>query len=70
MNESISRAAGTTHGQEMSPATMEALIGSIDRIALQRTTLYRPVAAERHQRSLNAAELEPVVLTAPARRRA
>jgi FO synthase len=70
MNESISRAAGTTHGQEMSPATMEALIGSIGRTPLQRTTLYQSVAAERHQQSLNAAELEPVVLTAPARRRA
>ena len=70
MNESISRAAGTTHGQEMSPATMEALIGSIGRAPLQRTTLYRPVDDDRHQQSLRAAELEPVVLTAPARRRA
>jgi len=43
MNESISRAAGAAHGQELLPADMEALIGSIGRTARQRTTLYQPV---------------------------
>jgi len=43
MNESISRAAGAAHGQELLPADMEALIGSIGRTAQQRTTLYQPV---------------------------
>jgi FO synthase len=40
MNESISRAAGASHGQEMTPSTMEALIRSIGRRPRQRTTLY------------------------------
>jgi len=43
MNESISRAAGAAHGQELLPADMEALIGSIGRTAQQRTTLYQAV---------------------------
>ena len=37
MNESISRAAGTEHGQEFPPEAMEALIRSIGRMPEQRT---------------------------------
>ena len=33
MNESISRAAGTEHGQELSPERMDALIASLGRDA-------------------------------------
>ena len=40
MNESISRAAGAAHGQEMTPAMMQALIRSADRCPRERTTLY------------------------------
>ena len=40
MDESISRAAGTEHGQEFSPEGMEALIASLGRVPRQRTTLY------------------------------
>ena len=40
MNESISRAAGVSHGQEFHPDDMEALITSIGRWPVQRTTLY------------------------------
>jgi FO synthase len=40
MNESISRAAGTTHGEELSPEGMDALIRSCGRAPRQRTTLY------------------------------
>ena len=40
MNESISRAAGAKHGQEMKPAMMENLIRSAGRQAYQRSTLY------------------------------
>ena len=47
MNESISRAAGTQHGQEFPPHDMEELIRSIGREPMQRDTLYRPVAEER-----------------------
>ena len=65
MNESISRAAGTEHGQEFPPEAMEALIRSLGRTPEQRTTLYGPVPAERREASLNAADLAPVVLTPP-----
>jgi FO synthase len=65
MNESISRAAGTQHGQEFPPEAMEALIRSIGRIPVQRDTLYRPASQERRAVSFSAAELAPVVQTPP-----
>ena len=40
MNESISRAAGAIHGQEMSPERMKDLIKTIHRIPKQRNTIY------------------------------
>jgi FO synthase len=65
MNESISRAAGTEHGQEFPPEAMENLIQSLGRTPGQRTTLYGPVPNERRSASLNADALVPVVLTPP-----
>jgi FO synthase len=65
MNESISRAAGTEHGQEFPPQAMEELIRSLGRVPEQRTTLYGPVPEERRMASLNAAALAPVILTPP-----
>ena len=65
MNESISRAAGTEHGQEFPPEAMEELIRALGRVPEQRSTLYGPVTAERRAASLNAAALAPVVLTPP-----
>jgi FO synthase len=65
MNESISRAAGTQHGQEFPPEAMEGLIRSIGRTAVQRDTLYRPATADRRGASFNAPELAPVVQTPP-----
>jgi FO synthase len=47
---------------------MEALIGSIGRVAQQRGTEYRTVGNERQVASYNAPELSPVVQT-PARKR-
>lgn len=67
MNESITRAAGATHGEEMPPERMEALIRALGREPCQRTTLYASVAAERVATSFAAAPLAPVVNT-PARR--
>ena len=69
MNESISRAAGTTHGQEMPPEAMEQLIRAIGRNPRQRTTLYGRVSQELHLRGLNAVELTPMVLTPPRKHR-
>jgi FO synthase len=67
MNESITRAAGAVHGEELPPAAMEALISSIGRQPAQRTTLYQDVAAERRAASFAAAPLAVPILT-PAHR--
>ncbi len=40
MNESITRAAGGVHGQELDAAQLQALARRIGRPARQRTTLY------------------------------
>jgi FO synthase len=61
MNESISRAAGADHGQELSPEAMEAAIRTIGRTPRQRTTLYGEPPAERVAASFAAPPLsEPV----------
>ena len=61
MNESISRAAGASHGQEMPPERMEAAIRAIGRPARQRTTLYGTPDPARTHASFGAAPLsEPV----------
>ncbi|HEY3917289.1 MAG TPA: 5-amino-6-(D-ribitylamino)uracil--L-tyrosine 4-hydroxyphenyl transferase CofH [Stellaceae bacterium] len=68
MNESITRAAGARHGQEMPPEAMETLIRGLDREAWQRTTLYAAAAPpERRRASFGAAPLLPPIDT-PARR--
>lgn len=43
VNESISRAAGASHGQELPAEHMEEMIRSLGRVPQQRTTLYGPV---------------------------
>lgn len=63
MNESISRAAGAQHGQEMAPQDMDALIRSAGRVPQQRTTLYAAVMPEREQAARCAGPLENMVQT-------
>jgi FO synthase len=61
MNESISRAAGAAHGQELPPERMEELIRSLGRTPRQRTTLYGEVPDERRLASFGAPPLsEPL----------
>jgi FO synthase len=67
MNESISRAAGSKHGQEFSPGEMEAFIRSIDRIPWPRTTLYQPADPQQILRAHHAAPLTPMVQTPPVK---
>jgi FO synthase len=67
MNESISRAAGAAHGQELPPADMEALIIRHGRRAAQRSTLYGTAPDERRQVSFGAAPLAPAIATPAAR---
>jgi len=52
MNESITRAAGAMHGQEISAADLEHLIRQQGRTPRQRSTLYGPVAPERRSAAM------------------
>ncbi|HBC57092.1 MAG TPA: hypothetical protein DCZ03_08005, partial [Gammaproteobacteria bacterium] len=58
MNETITRAAGASHGQENAPRQMEQWIQSIARTPAQRTTLYGEVPTGQRERSYIAAPLE------------
>jgi FO synthase len=59
MNESITRAAGARHGEEMPPATMEEIVAAVGRQSRQRTTLYGGVPLERRLASFAAGPLQP-----------
>lgn len=63
MNETITRAAGSEHGQECSPAQMEELIVGAGRQPRQRGTLYQQVPMERQDTSRQALPLVEVVNT-------
>lgn len=60
MNESITRAAGSEHGQEMPPAAMEAMIRDQGRQPVMRNTLYQSVSQERYQAAFEAAPITPI----------
>ncbi|HEX2139676.1 MAG TPA: 5-amino-6-(D-ribitylamino)uracil--L-tyrosine 4-hydroxyphenyl transferase CofH, partial [Woeseiaceae bacterium] len=57
MNESISRAAGASFGQEMPPEAMHRAITEIGRVPVRRDTLYRSVPPERIAAACGAAPL-------------
>jgi len=63
MDESITRAAGAVHGQELPPARMEQIIRACGRLPRQRTTLYGTVPAERIFTSFEAVPLTAKVNT-------
>ncbi len=58
MDESISRAAGASHGQEMTPSRMEEIIRSAGRQPRQRTTLYQEPEHAARRSSASADELQ------------
>ena len=60
MNESISRAAGTQHGQETSSLEMRKLIGMLNRDPAQRNTVYGKVSKEREGSGMKARALEEI----------
>ena len=62
MNESISRAAGSEHGQEFTSEQMDALITLLGRVPRQRTTLYTDAPASRRRAAYQAEALKPLVL--------
>jgi FO synthase len=63
MDETITRSAGAVHGQEMTPARMEAIVRSIGRIPRQRTTVYGEVPAERYAASFAPRRATPNIVT-------
>jgi FO synthase len=67
MNESITRAAGAEHGEELPPDAMERLIADLGRTARIRTTLYADASAERHEAAHHAAALAPITLEVATR---
>jgi len=56
MEESITRSAGASHGQEMTPAEMESTIRALGRTPRQRTTLYGRAPEERYAASFRRPE--------------
>lgn len=60
MNESITRAAGSGHGQEWAPAFMEQQILAAGRQPRMRTTLYATATDERRSAAFVASPLIPV----------
>ncbi|MEQ1887592.1 MAG: 5-amino-6-(D-ribitylamino)uracil--L-tyrosine 4-hydroxyphenyl transferase CofH [Alphaproteobacteria bacterium] len=68
MNETITRAAGAAHGQEMPPQEMEALIKLAGRTPQQRSTVYGDVARARTLASFQAAPLSDPINTPAAAR--
>ena len=63
MNESITKAAGATYGEEFPPEKMAQLIDSVGRIPRQRTTLYGEVSEERRQAATDAVPLQLMINT-------
>jgi FO synthase len=61
MNESITRAAGALHGEEMAPQAMEQMISRLGRPARQRSTFYGRIGNERRAASLDAKPLAEVI---------
>ncbi len=70
MNESISRAAGNEHGQELPPDRMRSIAQRAGRAVRQRTTLYLDAPDERVAAARFADPLSPVVQTPLRARRA
>lgn len=67
MNESISRAAGASHGQCWSPSAMVHAINSARRTPVQRTTTYDTVPpGKAHPRVEGGLSLLPVELSPAA----
>ena len=69
MNESITRAAGARHGQEMSPAELDDLIQGLGREPRQRTTLYGTPSPERRAAALSAGPIAEIEETPLGRRK-
>jgi FO synthase len=67
MNESITRAAGAEHGEELPPEARERLIADLGRTARIRTTLYGDAPTDRIAAAHDAAPLAPITLEVATR---
>lgn len=65
MNETITRSAGASHGQETSPATMEKIIRQSNRTPKQRGTYYQQASNSQVDQSFQAKPLVEPTLDAP-----
>lgn len=63
MNESITRAAGASHGEELSVSVIEEMIQSLHREPRMRNTLYNTVSSERQAIARVAKPLSDIILT-------
>ena len=63
MNETITRAAGASHGEEVGPAEMDARIRAMSRSPRQRNTLYGEADPAQRERAARAERLKDVVNT-------
>ncbi len=68
MNESITRAAGSGHGQEWSPQQMEAHIRRLGRTPRMRTTLYGSVPKQQYAAAFDATPLQASTNQSAAKR--
>ncbi len=68
MNESITRAAGASYGQEWPPAQIEQAITALGRVPRMRTTLYEDAPAERRQLA-HCAQALVEIINSPANKR-
>ena len=60
MNESITRAAGASYGQEWTAQAIEDTIRNMDRLPRMRNTLYASAPKERHQTAVKAQQLSEI----------
>ena len=67
MNESITRAAGAEHGEELPPDAMERLISDLGRTSRIRTTLYDDAVDRAPPRGPQRSRLAPIQLEVATR---
>jgi FO synthase len=65
MDESISRSAGASHGQEMTPQRMESIIVGAGRVPRLRTTTYGNASSQQRHRAHVAALPQPLWVLPP-----
>jgi len=66
MNESITRSAGASHGEELGVERLEAIIRKAGRSPRLRNTLYGPITSEREAIARSAGSLTPIILNDPS----